>query len=53
MRPLIERINDGAPPRYVYRAKWGRHDEVHTMPRVLYELLVLAEDNTIEGIEDP
>ena len=51
MRPLIERINAEAPPRYVYLAKWGRYEQVQTLPRVLEELLVLAEDNTIEGID--
>ncbi len=34
LAPLRERIASGAPPSYVYREKWGRYEQVHTLPAV-------------------
>jgi tetratricopeptide (TPR) repeat protein len=39
LEPLRRRIRDGAPPEYVYRPKWGRYDQVHTLPAVQRALL--------------
>ncbi len=41
--PLRERISGGAPPGYVYREKWGRYDEIHTLPAVERSLLAGVE----------
>lgn len=39
LTPIRKRIEAGAPPRYVYREEWGRHDEVGTLPAVERVLL--------------
>ncbi len=49
LAPLVERMNGNAPPRYVYRPKWGRYEEVGTRPRVLQEILTLAENDAAGG----
>lgn len=32
--PILERMEAGAAPEYVYRSKWGRYDQVRTHPAV-------------------
>ncbi len=40
--PLRARIAAGAAPEFVYRPKWGRYDEVHTLPAL--ERAMLTEE---------
>ena len=39
LEPLHARFEREAPPRYVFREKWGRYDEVETHPEVERRLL--------------
>ena len=39
LEPLHARLVRQAPPRYVFREKWGRYDEVETHPAVERQLL--------------
>jgi tetratricopeptide (TPR) repeat protein len=41
--PVLKRLREGAPPEYVYRSKWGRYDQVHTLPAVERALLVESD----------
>ena len=41
--PVQERIKKKAPPEFVYREKWGRYDEVHTLPAVERALIPAAK----------
>jgi tetratricopeptide (TPR) repeat protein len=39
LTPVLTRIEQKASPSYVYRAKWGRYDLVHTLPEVERKLI--------------
>jgi hypothetical protein len=39
LEPLRARLAQQAPPRHVFREKWGRYDEVETHPAVERQLL--------------
>jgi tetratricopeptide (TPR) repeat protein len=39
LAPILDRLDRGAPPQYVYRPKWARYDQVATLPHVERELI--------------
>ena len=39
LSPILTRIEGKASPTYVYRAKWGRYDLVHTLPEAERKLI--------------
>jgi len=43
LQPLRDRIRDDAPPEYVYRPRWGRYEQVHTLPAVERGLIADAD----------
>lgn len=43
LEPVRERIRDDVPPQYVYRTRWGRYDQVHTLPAVERALIPDAD----------
>lgn len=52
LRPWMERVDASAPPDYVYQPKWGRYEEVHTLPAVEQRIVEESAGEDHESSEE-